>query len=246
MNVACLTDRIENLRPKTIRANTVIHLAASLRYRPEQIYQTNILGTQCLLKAMGKVERIIFVSSRAVYGMFTPPRMVDEMTICNPMDAYGRSKLIGEHLIQESGIPYVVFRSTGLYGYVPERTGYNFVHNLINDVRYNGHIKVIGGQQLMDALPVWDLANLIKITCMGNLNENLVLNVAGEIQSLQNMVDIIIRILNDRSIRHQVSYQSLGFVTGVLLDTSRLQRLFPEWKPSSYIQVIQTLIENTF
>ena len=81
---------------------------------------------------------------------------------------------------------------------------------------------------------------------MGNLNENLVLNVAGEIQSLQNMVDIIIRILNDRSIRHQVSYQSLGFVTGVLLDTSRLQRLFPEWKPSSYIQVIQTLIENTF
>lgn len=87
----------------------VVHLAAkkdveeSVR-RPLRYYEQNVEGLRALLAAcqMAKVETFLFSSSAAVYGS---PDVVEvtESTACEPVNPYGRTKLIGEQLIADQG-----------------------------------------------------------------------------------------------------------------------------------------------
>jgi UDP-glucose 4-epimerase len=80
----------------------VIHLAAQKQVgvsvqRPEFYYEQNIGGMTNLLSAMreASVERLVFSSSAATYGM-PDVDLVSEDTVCNPINPYGETKLIGE------------------------------------------------------------------------------------------------------------------------------------------------------
>jgi UDP-glucose 4-epimerase len=90
---------------KTIRdhqVTAVIHLAAQKQVgvsvqEPERYYQANVGGLNNLLQAMRetKVDRLVFSSSAATYGM-PDVASVNEDTFCNPINPYGETKLIGE------------------------------------------------------------------------------------------------------------------------------------------------------
>jgi UDP-glucose 4-epimerase len=88
---------------------TVLHFAA-LAYvgesqaNPGAYYRNNVVGTLNLLDAMGKagVDRIVFSSSCAVYGKSLAAAM-DEDHPRNPINAYGRSKLMAETILEDHG-----------------------------------------------------------------------------------------------------------------------------------------------
>lgn len=72
------------------------------------------------LKAIGKVpEKFLLMSSLSAVGPaderhYTP---IDESTPVNPNTRYGLSKIKAEQYLEyRSGIPYVIFRATGVYG----------------------------------------------------------------------------------------------------------------------------------
>lgn len=71
------------------------------------------------LKALGAVpEKLLFISSLSVMGPgdekgYTP---FTEKMIPSPDTRYGTSKLKAEIALQSSGIPYIIFRATGIYG----------------------------------------------------------------------------------------------------------------------------------
>lgn len=80
----------------------VIHLAARKQVgesvtKPEWYFEQNIGGMAHLLEAMRqtKVERLVFSSSAATYGM-PGVDFVDENFDCKPINPYGQTKLIGE------------------------------------------------------------------------------------------------------------------------------------------------------
>ncbi len=82
----------------------VIHLAA-LHYipycdaHPVDTMQVNVVGTQALLEACGAagVERFVFASSAAVYGISDAPHREDQTP--DPQDVYGLSKSMGEQQV---------------------------------------------------------------------------------------------------------------------------------------------------
>ncbi len=85
----------------------VVHLAA-FKYagesvnRPLHTYTENITGTIHLLEAMKRadVKNLVFSSSAATYG--TPDvDLVTEHTAVDPESPYGRSKLVGEWLLED-------------------------------------------------------------------------------------------------------------------------------------------------
>ncbi|MBX3099063.1 MAG: UDP-glucose 4-epimerase GalE [Salinibacterium sp.] len=88
----------------------VIHVAG-FKYagvsvqQPLHTYQQNVMGTATLLAAMESkgVDRIVFSSSAAVYGM-PDTDLVTEQTPKNPQSPYGESKLIGEWLLADQGV----------------------------------------------------------------------------------------------------------------------------------------------
>ena len=80
----------------------VIHLAARKQVgesvaKPEWYYQQNVGGMANLLTAMreSQVMKLVFSSSAATYGM-PNVESVREDIICQPINPYGETKLIGE------------------------------------------------------------------------------------------------------------------------------------------------------
>jgi UDP-arabinose 4-epimerase len=89
------------------RFDAVMHFAA-LAYvgesvtAPGRYYDVNVNGTRTLLDAMVRagVRSIIFSSSCAIYG--EPERMpITEHTVPNPINPYGFSKLVCEHMMDD-------------------------------------------------------------------------------------------------------------------------------------------------
>ncbi|MCD4549749.1 MULTISPECIES: UDP-glucose 4-epimerase GalE [unclassified Schaalia] len=87
--------------------SAVIHFAARKQVgesveRPAWYYQQNIGGLANILMAMGEtgVDRMIFSSSAAVYGM-PPVEVVSEDEQCHPINPYGETKLIGEWMMAD-------------------------------------------------------------------------------------------------------------------------------------------------
>lgn len=108
----------------------LVHLALDHlpgRYRggegddPEGFRARNLDGTRRLFDAAeaAGVARVVFLSSRAVYGQNLPARKLSEETPCRPDTEYGRVKLLGEQALAETGMAATSLRATGVYGPAP-------------------------------------------------------------------------------------------------------------------------------
>lgn len=103
----------------------VIHLAAkksvieSMR-NPEKYFEENLIGLSNLLKAMNanKVDKLVFSSSSSVYGE-QQNKLAKENDLLRPVSFYGKTKLMGEWMIEASeswGLKYVSLRYFNVAG----------------------------------------------------------------------------------------------------------------------------------
>lgn len=94
------------------RIGTVMHFAGSIVVpdsvvHPLDYYRNNTLNSHALIAACvaSGVERFIFSSTAAVYGM--PERLpIDEETPTSPINPYGASKLMTEWMLRDSAAAY--------------------------------------------------------------------------------------------------------------------------------------------
>lgn len=111
-----LIQRIVELKP-----DIIIHTAANTdvdeceRY-PESAFQVNTLGTRHVILGAEKVgAKLIYISTDYVFNGEKNVPYVESDETC-PINVYGRSKLMGEYLVQESSIPWIIVRTAWLYG----------------------------------------------------------------------------------------------------------------------------------
>ena len=104
----------------------IIHLAAipgvkPCREQPKKAIDTSIYGTHLLLEEAVKrnVERFIFVSSAAVYGIPQHQPITEEHPL-RPINLYGVTKLSAEKLVKachaNSGLTTTILRFSNVYG----------------------------------------------------------------------------------------------------------------------------------
>ncbi|MDR0780160.1 MAG: UDP-glucose 4-epimerase GalE [Pseudomonadales bacterium] len=110
--------------------NAVIHFAACAYVgesmeNPAKYYRNNVAGTLSLLDACRQAETgtIIFSSSCATYGV--PEHLpISETTPQRPINPYGQTKLIAEHMLRDYaaayGLRYVALRYFNAAGCDPE------------------------------------------------------------------------------------------------------------------------------
>lgn len=123
------TDRLERTLAR-FEPDAVIHFAASAYVGesvedPSKYYRNNVAGTLSLLNACrnAKVDKVIFSSSCATYGV--PSVLpIKEATRQNPINPYGRTKLIAEHMLSDFaaayGLRYVALRYFNACGADPD------------------------------------------------------------------------------------------------------------------------------
>jgi UDP-glucose 4-epimerase len=123
------------------RVDGVVHLAAKKAVgesveRPLDYWRENVTGLQSLLAAMGDagVDRMVFSSSAAVYGM-PDSDLVTEDSPTVPISPYGETKLAGEWLVRSvaraTGMRWTSLRYFNVAGAGAPELGDTGVHNLV-------------------------------------------------------------------------------------------------------------------
>jgi UDP-glucose 4-epimerase len=156
--------------------------------------QVNIAGHLSLLNALraqAAPPRVVFVSSRLVYGV-TGSTPAAESHPPQPTSLYGLHKLTVEHYLRiyrrHYGIPYVALRLTNPYGpfQLPRRQHYGILNRFVMSALRGETIPLFGGgPQLRDYLHVDDVATAILLAAIHRQADGETLNVgAGESRSL--------------------------------------------------------------
>ncbi|MFH1288525.1 MAG: NAD(P)-dependent oxidoreductase [bacterium] len=222
--------RIEKDVEKAVKGvDWVIHLAAKhhdFGVSREEFFSVNEYGMKILLDsaAANNVKKIVFLSSVAVYGNQINP--TTEMTIPDPINDYGRSKLAGEKVLgkwalKESDSIIIIIRPTIVFGI------YNFanMYNLIKQISRGHYIQVGKGQNVKSIAYVENLIGAILFLIKQEPSGVNIYNYADEPHfKTKELVDIIAGYLGKSSPKIRIPYwfaikgssifDFLGHITG--------------------------------
>jgi UDP-glucose 4-epimerase len=182
---------------KESNVTSVIHLAALKSVNesvsnPGKYYLNNIGGLYNLLQAMRDcgVERLVFSSSAAVYGIIESGVATEE-SWCSPMNPYGETKLVGEWMIRsacdEWGLNATCLRYFNVFGHgwedLKDTSSNNLMPIIQNHLRNKTSLAIFGndyetkdGTCLRDYVHVMDLVEA-HILSLNNLSGFEVFNV---------------------------------------------------------------------
>lgn len=156
--------------------NRVIHLAATMRGAPADMFLNTVVGSKILFDAVNRsrVDRLVVVSSLAVYGLHdvTPAQVIDESAAVERQperrDVYTHTKVVQEGLLQRTPmrecLTTIVLRAGPLYGnttaVLPARLG----------LQLAGCLLQLGARGL---LPLTNLANCASAVCFAAFDDRL-------------------------------------------------------------------------
>ena len=221
---------INDLEEVFINGNfdTVIHFAAKKSVseseeNPDLYFRNNVTGTLNILSMMNKyrVPKIIFSSTAAVYKPKDEENAIyDESSQVEPINIYGKSKLICEQLIQEyfrvgKIKEYIIFRYFNVAGnssikYI-EENAQNVFPLIIKSIKNNTEFKIFGndyntkdGTCIRDYIHLEDLvdAHIVAVNVENksgiyNLGTNTGYSVMDLIETFENILNIKMNIKID-------------------------------------------------
>ena len=237
--------------------DAVMHFASFIQVgesvqQPDQYYQNNVVNTLCLLDAMRAhgVSRVVFSSTAATFGepQYSP---IDEQHPQQPINPYGRTKLMVEQILQDYDTAYgmksVCLRYFNAAGadpqgelgerHEPETHLIPLVLQVASGRR--PHISVFGrdydtpdGTCIRDYVHIEDLctAHWLAVQALMAGQESQAYNLGnGSGFSVQEVVDTASRITGQK-ITVQDAPRRLGDPARLIADASRA-RLKLGWEP---------------
>lgn len=157
----------------------IVHLAGLVDYEAseKQLVAVNAVATRRLAEAAKKasIGRFVLLSSASIYGN-CKDNPITEQSMPRPVSAYGKSKLLAEQFLRESGIPFIILRPTMVYG-EEFLEGFSFVAKAIA----KGKMKLIGdGNNGVSFVHVEDVVQAICLAlAAARLNQEYII-VGGE------------------------------------------------------------------
>lgn len=242
----------QDLLERTLREHDVtgvVHIAAKKQVgesveQPLHYYRENVTGLQTLLQAMTSagVDRLVFSSSAAVYGM-PDVDLVTEDTPCVPMSPYGETKLIGEWLIagaaRAHGLKAAALRYFNVAGAATPELADSGVFNLIPMVFERleaGRAPLIFGDDyatedgtcIRDFIHVEDIASAhlaaARRLAEASAGTSLVLNIGrGEGSSVREVIDRIQKITGHEHLTPEVTARRPGDPARVVASADRIR-----------------------
>ena len=108
---------------------------------PKMAYQVNAEGVKNIAEACKQSNTVlIHISTDYVFdGDKNTPYTIDD--IPNPINEYGKSKLMGEHHVQELLKKYFIIRTSWLYS---KKYGHNFYRTIVNKAKTEKSLFVSG------------------------------------------------------------------------------------------------------
>jgi len=239
------------------RVDAIAHFAAKIVVpdsvaNPLSYYLANTVKTRALIETAARtgVKHFIFSSTAAVYG---EPEIVPvpEDLVANPINPYGRSKLMSEWMLADAaaahGFSYVVLRYFNVAGADPRgRTGQstpNATHLIKvatqTALGQRSHIDVFGtdyptpdGSCLRDYIQVSDLADahLVALDHLRSGGDSLTLNCGyGRGYSVLEVIEVVKRV-SGRDFEVRLSPRRPGDPAQIIAAADRIRNQLG-WRP---------------
>lgn len=228
----------------------VFHLAAQANVigseaDPDYAFTTNVVGTYTLLKAAesARVRRVIFTSSREVYG--DPETLpVREDAPLAPKNAYGASKVAGEMYTRiaqaRDVLETVIFRLANVYG---PRDSERVIPLWIERSRRGEELLLYGGDQLIDFVWVGDVVEALALAALAE-REHIVgqiINIGTGIGTpIAELAEHILALSGSQSKLCQLPARSVE-VRRYVADPGKLERILG-LKPEPILVHLPTMI----
>lgn len=245
--------RLAQLPPRSIHADAVVHVAAysygnpafpDTLHSPEDIRQSSVDGTAQLLAAIAGRPRMLYISSRAVYGNGWPQRTVPEDAPLQATDVYGQSKAKAEQLIRNSTLEHVILRITSLYGMAHGHAGRSFVNVMIERVWRERRIEIIGTGHCVDPLYVGDASRAIVNILRHWPEQSAIYNLSGPPCDIETFALKLYDIALDAGIDCNVTRRERPSKVAHLLDCSRLSSLPGNVPLTAHEQLLPDLLHH--
>jgi UDP-glucose 4-epimerase len=183
-------------------AETIIHMAAvasvpECESNPMKAFKVNVGGLENIIKLgiKNSVKKIVFTSSAAVYGDVEEP--VSEEAPPKPFSVYGHTKLLGETLLENSGIPSVVFRIFNAYGRTGAGVGtYGVVDRFLKNLKEGKPLEIYGdGKNVRDFIHVRDVANAVALSVEKDVDGFNVFNLGtGRATTIYELAYLVLKL----------------------------------------------------
>lgn len=231
----------------------IIHLAAIhfipyCNQNPFESSNVNIKGTINILNAakeLKNLEKIFFASTAAVYPICD--HAISETQPLQPMDIYGLSKLVGEHLMNEfylqTAIPTIICRFFNAFG--PNETNPHLIPEIQQQINSGlRKIKLGNLEPKRDFIHTYDMAkavillleNFAKEIDIFNLGRGIEYSVVDVVKAFERQIGEEILIEVEPARVRKVERMHL------LADISKLKSL-TGWEPTiSLDEGIKTLV----
>lgn len=190
-----------NISIKAIKPEYIFHCAATIKRderEREEIFEVNVQGTKNLIGALKKekIKLFVYFSSGEVCAGGKSP--LNKNSPYAPLSPYSESKIEGERLVKESGLPYVILRPILVYG--PGQTGRMFIPQLIETAKKGEVFKMTPGEQKRDFIYVGDLIDLCEILIANpnKVNGKTFFVSAGNPISMGEVADIASELLGEK------------------------------------------------
>jgi len=139
---------LDEIRPQVIVNTAAMHHVESCEREPERAFAVNALGAKNLAVVARDLSSVlVHVSTDYVFDGNKRSPYVEEDTP-RPLNAYGISKLAGEHFVGSIMDKYFVIRTSALYGKNPCRakSGQNFIELMLKLAREREEVRVVDSE----------------------------------------------------------------------------------------------------
>jgi dTDP-4-dehydrorhamnose reductase len=139
---------LEDFRPQVVVNTAAMHHVETCEREPEKAFAANGLGPRNLAivaRDLGVV--LMHVSTDYVFdGSKGSPYTEEDSPL--PVNAYGVTKLAGEHFVRTTTARHFVIRTSGLYGKSPCRAkgGLNFIELMLKLAKERGEVRVVDSE----------------------------------------------------------------------------------------------------
>jgi dTDP-4-dehydrorhamnose reductase len=139
---------LDYIQPHLIVNTGAMHHVENCECEPEKAFGVNALGARNLAVVARKLGTVLMhVSTDYVFdGAKGSPYVEDDNPL--PLNAYGITKLAGEHFVRATTEKHFVVRTSGLYGKSPCRAkgGLNFIELMLKLAKERGEVRVVDSE----------------------------------------------------------------------------------------------------
>lgn len=240
---APLAGRLQAVQPVSLDAPVVIHCAGALRHQPQRWLADNVAATQHLLAGLRVPARLVFASSRSVYGAAPGQRCSEDIPPA-PLDGYGASKFAAEQALCGSGHAVLCCRLPTLFGAAPAGDCPSLPNAVLRRWLAGETVHLVPQDIEVDYLAVGDAARLLVALALRPAWPADAINLPGPARGLHTLMRAMAGAAAAQGLPAGLAFDHPAAAAWPLLDGKRLRAWLPEYRPSDDAEVAATWLQR--